>query len=71
MFVVYSKEKCSQCEQAKMILKMKSLPHEVKTLGTDFTVEELAEIAPNARTFPIIFKDGELIGGFAELRKLV
>jgi len=39
-------------------------------LDADFTAEEMFERAPNAKTFPQIFIDGEAIGGFTELEKL-
>lgn len=71
MFVVYSKENCSQCAQAKLLLQMKSLDHTVAMLDVDFTLEELKELAPGRLSFPVITKDGEVIGGFAELRKLI
>ena len=41
-----------------------------KMLDADFTAEEMFERAPNAKTFPQIFIDGEAIGGFTELEKL-
>ena len=34
-----------------------------------WTKEQLLEVAPNARTVPQIFIDGNLIGGFTELRQ--
>ena len=39
-------------------------------LDEDFTFEELLEKSPNAKTFPQIFVDGELIGGFNEFEKM-
>lgn len=71
MLVIYSKNQCQQCTQAKMILDMKKIPYDLKMLDVDFTREELSELAPSQRSFPVIFKDGELVGGFIELRKLI
>ena len=39
-------------------------------LDEDFTFEELLEKSPNAKTFPQIFVDGELVGGFNEFEKM-
>jgi len=39
-------------------------------LGKDFTREDLFEKFPNARTFPQITVDGELVGGWTEFEKI-
>ena len=67
MYTIYSKPSCSYCLQAKQLLEMKQLPFVYKQLGADYTLQELLEVSPNARTFPVILKDEELIGGFANL----
>lgn len=46
MFTIYSKEKCSQCDSAKLLCTMKGVKFEVKMLDKDFTREQLLEIAP-------------------------
>jgi len=67
--VVWSKYHCTFCEQAKSLLKSKGIPFEEKKIGDGYTREELLEAVPTARTVPQIFLDGELIGGFTELRQ--
>ena len=67
MYTIYSKPSCSYCLQAKQLLETKQLPFVYKQLGADYTLQELLEVSPNARTFPVILKDGELIGGFTNL----
>ena len=67
MYTIYSKPSCSFCLQAKQLLETKQLPFVYKQLGADYTLQELLEVSPNARTFPVILKDGELIGGFTNL----
>lgn len=69
MIVVYSKDKCSQCEQAKMYLDIKGVEYEVLKLGEDYSLDEVKEIAPTQRTFPVIVDDGVLVGGFRELKE--
>jgi len=67
--VVWSKNQCPFCDQAKALLKMKEIEFEERNVSTDWTKEQLLEAVPNARTVPQIFLDDKLIGGFQELRK--
>ena len=67
--VLWSKYNCPYCDQAKALLKSKGIVFEEKKIGDGYTKEELLEAVPNARTVPQIFLDGELVGGFTELRK--
>jgi len=53
--------------QAKQLLEMEELPFEYKQLGTHYNLNELMELAPNAKSFPQVFKDGVLVGGFSDL----
>lgn len=66
--VVWSKNQCPYCDQAKALLKAKGIAFEEKKIGNGYTKEELLEAVPGARTVPQIFLDGKLIGGFTELR---
>jgi len=67
--VVWSKDACPFCDQAKNLLKLKGIEYEERNINRDWTREQLLEAVPNARTVPQIFLDEELIGGFTELRK--
>ena len=67
MYTIYSKPNCSYCLQAKQLLEMEQLPFEYKQLGTHYSLDELMTLAPNAKSFPQVFKDGVLIGGFNNL----
>ena len=53
--------------QAKQLLEMEQLQFEYLTLGTNYSLQEFMEMFPNARTFPMIVKDGECIGGYNNL----
>ena len=66
--VVWSKDNCPFCEQAKGLLKMKGIEYEEKKIGHGYTKEQLLEAVPTARTVPQIFLDDKLIGGFTELK---
>jgi glutaredoxin len=67
--VVWSKNNCPFCDQAKNLLKLKGIEYEERNISRDWTREQLLEAVPTARTVPQIFLDDELIGGFTELRK--
>lgn len=67
--VVWSKNQCPYCDQAKNLLKMKGIEIEERNISKDWTKEQLLEAVPAARTVPQIFLDGELIGGFTELKQ--
>ena len=67
MYTIYSKPNCSFCMQAKQLLEMEELPFEYKQLGTHYSLDELMTLAPNAKSFPQVFKDGVLIGGYNDL----
>lgn len=68
MYTIYSKDACQQCDAAKLLCSMKGVEFEVKTLGIDFNREELLSLATNTRSFPVVFKDGELLGGLGQLK---
>ena len=65
---VWSKYQCPFCDQAKALLKQKGIEFEEKKIGDGYTKEDLLEAVPTARAVPQIFLDGELIGGFSELK---
>ena len=67
--VLWSKYFCPYCDQAKALLKSKGIQFQEKKIGDGYTKEELLEAVPTARTVPQIFLDGELVGGFNELKK--
>jgi glutaredoxin 3 len=67
--VVWSKDACPFCVQAKALLESKSIEFEERNVSKDWTREQLLEAVPDARTLPQIFLDEQHIGGFTELRK--
>ena len=67
--IVWSKDQCAFCEQAKGLLEMKGIAYEVRNIQHEWTREQLLEAVPTARTVPQIFLDEEYVGGFNELRK--
>ena len=68
--IIWSKENCPFCVQAKALLKQKNIEFEERNISQgDWTKEQLLETVPTARTLPQIFLDDNYIGGFTELRK--
>ena len=67
--IIWSKYNCPYCDQAKALMISKGIQFEEKKIGDGYTKEELLEAVPNARTVPQIFLDGQLIGGFTELKQ--
>ena len=67
--IVWSKDSCPFCVQAKALLESKGIEFEERNVSQDWTREQLLEAVPTARTLPQIFLDQELVGGFTELRK--
>lgn len=66
--VIWSKPDCPYCVQAKNLLEQKGIEYLEHKIGDGWTKEDLLEAVPNARTVPQIFIDGELVGGFSDLR---
>ena len=67
--IIWSKYNCPYCDQAKALLTQKGIRYEERKIGDGYSKEELLEAVPNARTVPQIFLDGNLIGGFTELKQ--
>ena len=66
--IVCSKYNCPYCDQAKALLTQRGIKYEERKIGDGYTREELLEAVPNARTVPQIIINGNMIGGFTELR---
>lgn len=67
--IVWSKDACPFCVQAKALLENKGIEYEERNVSKDWTKEQLLQVVPTARTLPQIFLEEEYVGGFAELRK--
>ena len=66
--VVWSKDACPFCVQAKALLEARGIEFEERNVSQDWTREQLLEAVPDARTLPQIFLDDQHIGGFTDLR---
>jgi glutaredoxin len=64
MIEIYGKPMCPFCDKAKSLCETRGFKYTYKSLGTDYTREELMEQFPNARTVPQIVINGQKIGGY-------
>lgn len=67
MIEIYGKPACPFCDKAKMLCESRGLAYTYKSLGDDYTKEELLEMFPGARTVPQIKVNGTAIGGYDKL----
>ena len=69
--IVWSKDNCTFCDQAKALLEQRNIAYEERKIGYGYTREDLLEAGPTARTVPQIFVNNNHVGGFTELRKYI
>ena len=66
MNVIYSKENCFNCTQAKELMEQRGIEFEEKIIGKDIEPRVFEEKF-NVDKAPLIFIDGKQIGGFKDL----
>jgi glutaredoxin len=69
--IVWSKDNCTFCDQAKALLEQRNIAYEERKIGHGYSREDLLEAVPTARTVPQIFVNNNHVGGFTELRKYI
>jgi glutaredoxin 3 len=66
--VLYTTDPCGYCRRAKALLEARGIAfREVRLPRTAEGRARLADVAPAARTFPVVVIDGVAIGGYADL----
>lgn len=65
---VYGTQYCPYCDAAKQLLTQKNRPFEYIDLTDNADLRNDLVEKYNYRTVPMIFIDGEFIGGFTELQ---
>ena len=68
--VVYGKPRCPNCDIAKTLLKSKSLPFTYKDISVN-AGDLLFLKNLGAKSVPVVFIEGQLIGGLNELKDYV
>ena len=70
--LVYSTTYCGYCRRAEELLRREGIAFEtIDVTGDVHARAELVERTGGRRTVPVIFIDGEPIGGYQELAALV
>ena len=70
--LVYSTTYCGYCRRAEELLRRAGIAFEtIDVTGDVHARAELVERAGGRRTVPVIFVDGEAIGGYQELAAMV
>lgn len=71
MIEIYGKPMCPYCDKAKNLCETRGFKYTYKSLGTDYSREELMEQFPNARTVPQIVINGQKIGGYDQFTQYI
>lgn len=69
MYTIYTKPNCTQCDQAKLLLKMKGLEFETKDVTEDENIFEFI-VNEGFRGMPAIYLNGDKVGGLQELKNM-
>lgn len=69
--IIWTKDRCPYCDQAKALLNSKGITFEERKIGEGYSREDLLEAVPSARSVPQIFLNESLVGGFTELREFL
>ena len=68
---IYTTTYCPFCDRAKALLKRKGVSYDEIDVTDDIDLRiAMMERARGRKTVPEIFIDGELVGGFDELKEL-
>ena len=62
--IIWSKENCPYCEAAKVVVRQQGYEVEERKIGNGWTVQQLHEAVPTAKTVPQVFLDDEYIGNY-------
>ena len=68
--VLYTRDPCPFCTQAKSLLSAKGVDFEEIKMGDDENLQEEVQRLSGRRTVPQIFLDGKPLGGYQEIRAL-
>lgn len=70
-YLVYGRSEppCSFCDNLKVLLDEKGVDYTYKDISEEDVFVEYC--SHRLRTVPAVFKDGEYIGGFTEIKELI
>lgn len=65
--IVYTKDNCPYCTQAKNLLTLKEIPYTEVGIGSDITREDFISLFPDQKSVPLILIDEVKVGGYNDL----
>lgn len=71
--IIWSQMNCEACKQAKHLLLTNGYTYVEKIVGQGgaYTKKDLLDVVPDAKSVPQIFINGNHIGGYKELEKVI
>lgn len=66
----YTMTGCSSCNILKELFQRADVEYSELVLNRDITRDELKNLYPEVKTFPLVVIDGEEVGGLMETAKL-
>ena len=67
--VIFTKPSCPYCDWAKNLMRVNGVQYTENLIGKDILREEFIELYPEQKTVPLIFINGNKIGGYLELKE--
>jgi len=64
---IWGKDNCPNCSNAKFYCETQDIEFQYLKLEKDFTIEEMKEKFPEAKSFPVVQVNGTWVGGYREL----
>lgn len=71
MLVIYGKDDCFYCNQAKKLADENGMKYEYKNVKQFDLLAELKSLFPDVKTVPQIWIDDQHVGGYDEFKKYV
>ena len=71
MIEVYGKQNCGFCTQAIALLDSTGVEYKKYIIDEDISREEFVSKFPDARTVPLVYVDGERLGGYQALKEYI
>lgn len=71
MIELYGKPHCGYCVQAAQLLEESGLEFKKYIIDEDISREEFVSKFPDVRTVPLVYVDGERLGGFQSLKEYI
>lgn len=66
--IVWSRDRCAFCDMAVMELGNAGYQVEVRKIGSPWTIDQLRDAVPGAKSVPQIFIEDTYIGSYTHLR---